>query len=658
MIMSSSSRPLPPSHHALDPLPYPARPACSTNPKHRGRTISILSWIVLLFTLASTNLASAAVLPAIYWRSKVEPSLLAQADIAPSDQPVEFLIYLVKQADLTQASSFNSKAAKGQFVFDRLTHTARRTQRPLIQYLQQNGFEFRSYWITNMIWVKAPASVLETLARRDDVARLYANPWVKLAEPVHHASPVSNPQAASGIEPNLIQVKAPDVWALGYTGQGVVIGGQDTGYHWDHPALKDQYRGWEGGTADHNFNWHDAIHEGNNSCGVDSLIPCDDYGHGTHTLGTMVGDDHAGNQVGMAPGARWIGCRNMRNGYGSPATYSECYEWFVAPTNLANQDPRPDLAPDVINNSWSCTQSEGCMEPDVLQKVVENVRAAGILTVHSAGNSGPSCSTVNEPPTIYSASFSVGAVNSDDTIASFSSRGPVSVDGSGILKPQVVAPGVSIRSSSQMGYTIASGTSMAAPHVSGLAALVISAQPSLRGDVASLESLIQSSAFPLQTEETCGGTAGQVPNNVYGWGRIDALAAVQQAPHHLQVTKTASAVILPGETLTYTLIVSHHHPIDLTTNLVLTDTLPANTSLLEATSPFTLDGNLLTWQLNQLPNHGEWTVSLTVQLSPAVEAWIENLEYGVTSDQVPQPAAVPPVRTFLAHYQVFLPLLP
>ena len=109
-------------------------------------------------------------------------------------------------------------------------------------------------------------------------------------------------------------------------------------------------------------------------------------------------------------------------------------------------DPRPDLAPDVINNSWGCPKSEGCTEPNVLLAAVQNVRAAGILTVHSAGNSGPTCSTVNAPAAIYAEVFSVGATTNMDTLASFSSRGPVTVDDSNRLKPDISAPGVSIRS--------------------------------------------------------------------------------------------------------------------------------------------------------------------------------------------------------------------
>ncbi len=113
---------------------------------------------------------------------------------------------------------------------------------------------------------------------------------------------------------------APDLWALGYTGQNIVVGNADTGIRWTHNALKTHYRGWNGTSADHDYNWWDAIHSGGGSCTPNHVEPCDDNGHGTHTTGTAIGDDGAGNQIGVAPGARWIGCRNMDQGNGTPAT--------------------------------------------------------------------------------------------------------------------------------------------------------------------------------------------------------------------------------------------------------------------------------------------------------------------------------------------------
>jgi serine protease AprX len=469
------------------------------------------------------------------WMDKVD----AQVWNSFEDGGGEYLIYLAEQADLRDAAGLKTKIEKTQYVYQRLTSVAAQSQPPVISALKKAGAQYRSFWIVNMILVRGDQSLLEALARRPDVRRVYANPARHFDAPVDEISEPDLgelPVAPEGIEWNLQKVNADDVWALGYTGQGAIIGGQDTGYQWDHPALINSYRGWNGAAADHNYNWHDSIHMDNpntvpgNPCGFDSSVPCDDQKHGTHTMGIMVGDDGAGNQVGMAPGTRWIGCRNMEEGWGTPATYSECYQWFMVPTDLNGNNPRPDLAPDVINNSWSCPPSEGCTDPQVLLAVVDNLRASGILTVQSAGNSGPSCSSVSSPAAIYAGSFTVGNITSDDTIAPSSSRGPVTIDGSGRLKPDITAPGTGIRSSVPGGgYGVMSGTSMAGPHVAGLVALILSAKPELAGQVDKIESLIQQSALHLGTTELCGATAGEIPNNVYGWGRIDALGAINWA---------------------------------------------------------------------------------------------------------------------------------
>ena len=462
------------------------------------------------------------------WQHKVDPLLIETAEANGS---AEFLVYLGEQADLSEAAALERKQEKGAYVFDRLRETATRTQGPLLDALENWGVEYRPFWVANMIWVSADVAVIQAVAERADVAYVHANPHVKM-EPVD-AGPVSRSTVAeSGIEWNISRVKAPDVWAMNFRGQGVVVGGQDTGYDWDHPALIDQYRGWENGQARHDHNWHDAIHSGgSDGCKPDSTEPCDDHNHGTHTMGIMVGDDGGSNQIGVAPGARWIGCRNMDRGVGSPVTYSECYQWFIAPTDTNGANPDPTKAPDVINNSWTCPTSEGCTDPDILLAVVDNVRAAGILTVHSSGNSGSTCSSVNAPAAIYDSSFTVGATNVSDGIASYSSRGPVTIDGSMRLKPDISAPGSGIRSSILGGgYAAFSGTSMAAPHVAGLAALLMSANPFLAGRVDELEHIIVTTAAPKTTSQHCGTVGGdQIPNNTYGYGLIDALAATISA---------------------------------------------------------------------------------------------------------------------------------
>jgi subtilisin family serine protease len=331
------------------------------------------------------------------------------------------------------------------------------------------------------------------------------------------------------VEPGITYTHAPDVWALGFTGQNIVVASADTGIRWTHNALKPHYRGWDGVTADHDCNWHDSIHDSvGNPCGNDSPEPCDDFFHGTHTIGTAIGDDGGTNQIGMAPGAKWIGCRNMDQGFGTPARYIECMEFFLAPYPVGG-DPSegdPTLAPDITNNSWGCPPSEGC-SANTLQAAVEAQRAAGIMMVVSAGNSGSSCSTVADPPSIYEASYTVGALNTGtDTIAEFSSRGPVTIDGSNRIKPDITAPGTNTRSadnSSDSAYTFASGTSMASPHIAGAVALLWSANPALQNDIDASEMALNNSAVFISS--TLCGTAGP-PNNVFGWGRIDIFAAV------------------------------------------------------------------------------------------------------------------------------------
>lgn len=486
------------------------------------------------------------------WQSKVAPNLLlaAQAAAGESSPQTEMLVMLVQQADLSGAQAIADKTAKGTFVYEQLTAVAQQSQAPLLAQLAAMGItEIRPFWITNMVLVRGDLDTIATIAQRDDVAYLYANPQIALD--VLPPLPESGLKetavgTVSAVEWNIGKIGADLAWAAGFTGQGVVIGGQDTGYDWDHPALINQYRGWGGSAADHNYNWHDAIHTLTfaNICGVDTVEPCDDFSssHGTHTMGTMVGNNlpptdpnwptAAENAIGVAPGAKWIGCRNMEIGNGTPARYTECYEWFVAPYPLGGDpmtDGDPSKAPHVINNSWGCPPSEGCSAA-ILEAVANNVRAAGIVTVHAAGNSGSACGTVQDPAATYAASFTVGATDSSDAIASFSSRGPSTFDGG--LKPDIVAPGVNISSTVRVtsgSYGLNSGTSMAAPHVAGLVALLISAKPTLAGDVDAIEAIMRDTAVPLTSSQGCGGDAvDAVPNNVFGYGRIDAFKPILQ----------------------------------------------------------------------------------------------------------------------------------
>jgi subtilisin family serine protease len=481
----------------------------------------------LLLGLAALLLLAAQQASAIAWQASVDPLLLA---LSEETEVSEFIVMLEGKADLSQAATLGSKAAKGDYVVRSLLEAAKASQSSLLTELSSRGIRHQPFWIINAVWVQADATVLQDLAMRQDVKHIYANPQLQL-QPPFVASRETDTDGVDAVEPNIALIGASELWQLSIDGRGVVIGGQDTGYEWDHPALKDHYRGWDGQNLNNDYSWHDAIHSDGGVCGADSPFPCDDNGHGTHTMGIMVGDDGGSNKIGVAPGAKWIGCRNMDRGMGTPLTYIECFQWFIAPTAVDGSNPDPSMAPDIINNSWSCPPFEGCTDPEILREAVEAVRAAGILTIQSAGNGGSLCATISTPAAIYDATFTVGATTNSDQITNFSSRGPVTVDESQRAKPDVVAPGSGIRSSYRgNSYTSLSGTSMAAPHVAGLAALLISASPELAGQVGKLELIITASAVPRTSDQDCSGLPGdQIPNAAYGYGRIDAVAAVRLA---------------------------------------------------------------------------------------------------------------------------------
>jgi serine protease AprX len=462
-----------------------------------------------------------------------------QADLAAIEATTplpagSFLSQGSSAENLAQTGETAAWEARGQAVVDGLSQAAGRSQPAVITVLNTAQAVYHPFWIVNAIAVQGDRALVMALAARPDVARIESNHAFRVPLETVTTIQDSLPQSVQGIEPGLTQVHAPDLWAQGLTGQGTVVASADTGVQWDHPALKSHYRGWNAAThsVDHNYNWWDAIHANNglstsNTCGYDTLAPCDDNDHGTHTTGTEVGDDGQGHQVGMAPGAKWIACRNMDAGTGRPQFYIDCLQFFIAPTNLTGKNADASKRPDVIDNSYSCPPSELC-SPHTLQAAVEAVRAAGIFMSVSAGNEGgKGCGSIGDPPGLEAGVFTVGAVDSSNEIAGFSSRGPVTIDSSNRLKPQLVAPGVSINSSIRgNSYELMSGTSMAAPHVAGAVLLLWSSIPTLRHDVARTESLLEQTALPLASDQACGSDSPTaVPNNVYGYGMLNVEAA-------------------------------------------------------------------------------------------------------------------------------------
>jgi subtilisin family serine protease len=470
-----------------------------------------------------------AATPAIAAWPKLDPALQQNESARAQARPVEAMIEMNQRADaLLLDRNADVVVRRGAWMKMLMAH-AQTSQADLLESLKAQGAQFRSYWINNTVWVRATPDVLKRISQRSDVNFVYANAPVVENLPQPELDAGNQGEAVLAVEWGVNKIRAPQVWAAGVRGAGVVVAGQDTGVRWDHAALKAKYRGWNGTTANHNYNWHDSVHSGGiAACPANSTAPCDDNNHGTHTVGTIVGAAGT-NQIGVAPDAKWIACRNMNSGAGTPATYTECMQWFLAPTNLANASPDPSKAPDIINNSWGCPTSEGCTPRTILQSAVNALVDAGIFFVVSAGNDGSGCGSMSDPPAVYAKSFTIGSTTSTDAMSSFSSRGPVS--GATFNKPDAVAPGSNVRSALRNGsYGNMSGTSMAGPHVAGAAALLISAYPALRGHPDQIADLLRASAVHISSTQVCGGIPStSFPNPVQGDGRIDVYAAYQQA---------------------------------------------------------------------------------------------------------------------------------
>jgi subtilisin family serine protease len=449
------------------------------------------------------------------WRAAAR-SADQRAGVAAGGRQTVWLM-LRQQADLGAARGMRDWRARGQMVFERLRGVASQSQGPLREILRSQGIDHQAFWIVNALRITADPALVRLLGQLPEVASVHPDRTVSLPPRLEG----SEEAKARPIQWGLENIGAPAVWdKFGFRGQGIVVASIDTGVDFEHPALRRQYRGTRpDGTFDHNYSWYDPARV----CGNPSPAPCDNAGHGTHTMGIIVGDEEdelAPNHIGVAPRARWIAAKGCESGDCSLASLMRAGEWMVAPTDLNGANPRPDMRPHIVNNSWSA----GAGDDVFFRNIVKAWVAAGIFPAFASGNDGPGCSSADSPAD-YSESYAVGAYDSSNQIASFSSRGNTSLGG---VKPNISAPGVNIRSSIPGGlYGVSNGTSMATPHVSGTIALLWSAAPSLLGDVAATRALLDQTA--IDTEDlSCGGTAQN--NNVFGEGRLDAFAAVNLAP--------------------------------------------------------------------------------------------------------------------------------
>ncbi|MEU4619380.1 S8 family serine peptidase [Actinoplanes sp. NPDC023801] len=484
-----------------------------------GLTVLALS----LSTLAGTPAAAA---PA---DSRIDDRVTAAV---ADGREASFWVLLRDRPDLAPATKAKGKARAGA-VHRAATDSAARSQRGLRKLLTSRKAKFKTFWIADTVKVTGDARLLAEVAARPEVKAVLPDTPVTLPAPVAGAVRAT----VDAVEWNVDRIGAPRVWAEnGVRGQGVVVANIDTGVQFDHPALAASYRGRQaGGGWTHDYNWFDPT----GLCADGT--PCDNNGHGTHTMGTMAG---AGG-IGVAPGVSWIAAKGCEHSSCSVEALLAAGQWIVAPTDRNGQNPRPDLAPDVVNNSWGGAAGFDPWYSDVVRSWV----AAGIFPAFSNGNAGPGCNTSGTPGS-YAGTYASGATDAEDRIAWFSSRG-TGQDGG--VKPDLSAPGVDIRSSVPGGdFAANSGTSMASPHTAATVALIWSAAPALRRDIAATREILDETA--IDTNDTsCGGTAGD--NNVFGQGRLDAYAAVRLAVSpsgSLTGTVRANGVPLGGVDLTLT----------------------------------------------------------------------------------------------------------
>jgi len=465
----------------------------------------------------------------------IHPALQEElARLAP-DAQTRAIFVLERQADienLNQALKIQraTRQERHRQVISALQQAAREGQAALVAELSRQQAagqvaEYRTYWINNMVILRGTRQAIENLAGRADVATVEPGFSVSLMEPIRDAGAAASDGTSRGIgvTPGLRAIHAPQVWyELGVTGEGALVANLDTGVDGDHPALETRWRGYQGQEPWQEC-WLDVL-------GTNTHFPEDNYGHGTHVMGTITGLG-AGTQdtVGVAWGAKWIAANAINQGVGAAFDQDvlDCLEWIADPDGNPNTI---DDVPDVCQHSWRINEGFGGNYTDCDVRwwaAIDNAEAAGVVQTWSAGNEGPGAQTIGSPPdratTVYNV-FSVGAVDATAynwpyPIAGFSSRGPTgcNVPEDRRIKPEVVAPGVDVYSSVpgggyQSGW---SGTSMAGPHVAGVVGLMRAVAPDM--DVETIKQIIM---------DTCRdeGTAGE--DNTYGWGFIDAYEAV------------------------------------------------------------------------------------------------------------------------------------
>jgi hypothetical protein len=461
-----------------------------------------IGWLVAVLVGVGSILARTRIKPRQWLAGLAALACLAAVLTAGITQRPGFhgnaLFVALAQTTVNAAAAIQDPAGRRREVYRKLTTYAEASQRPLRAALTERGLTFRPYYLTNAIEVYADDPFTRAwLSARPGVVSITDAPILRpipaLPEPLH-----GNKTLPETLPWNITAIGADKAWATGARGQGIVVGESDSGVDVTHPALAAGFRGG----AD---SWYDPW--------FGTATPTDPGGHGTHTTAIAVGR----SGIGVAPEARWIGCANLARGIANPGYYLDCLQYMLAPFPRESDafHGNPARGADVLNNSWGCTKLEGC-QPDTLATAVRALSIAGVYPVFAAGNTGPNCASIADPPASSPDVFTVGAIDRNGSVADFSSRGPVS----GVAnKPDVVAPGVDVVSALPgNSYGPLSGTSMAAPHVAGVVALMWSVSPQLKGNVTATTALLRRTAKAGVRADACDST-----------NEVDAAAAVAAA---------------------------------------------------------------------------------------------------------------------------------
>lgn len=442
---------------------------------------------------------------------------------------------IIRFADSIDVAPFavtDRRGRNNQLMLALKAQTARHRARIEPMLVSLGAERIKDLWIVDGVAATLPAVAVKQLAARDDIDTIDLDSLVQGGRPQRLPAPRARPFGAPTIEPvmatpstvdapiekvewNVAAVHAPEVWALGHTGRRVVVATMDTGADVMHPDLRRSYRG--GAHA-----WFDPHGE--------EATPYDQLGHGTQALGVIVGRRGAG----VAPDARWIASRLYdSNGRASMSDIHRVFQWLMDPDG----DPSTVDAPDVVNASWTLSgRAAGSCIVEFAQDI-RMLKSAGIAVVFAAGNDGPAARTSSSPGNNPGV-MAVGAIDRDLQLSRQTSRGPSSCDGSAF--PRIMAPGVDVRTTDlsyggQWSYTTVSGSSLAAPHVAGVVALLAGAFPS--ASVGEIEAAVTRTARDL-------GAIGE--HDLHGHGLVDALAAFKSLRDSLASGHAGDSVSNPS----------------------------------------------------------------------------------------------------------------